>query len=294
MTLALIAGAGELPALIAARQAEVPFVASLAGHAPSGLTPDLTFRLEVLGGTLEALEARGVTEVCLLGKVTRPPVDMAALDEATRPLVPRLMEAMAQGDDAALRAIIEIIEETGLRVVGAHELAVDLLPAPGLLAGSLTSSAERDAARAEKIIAAMGAADLGQACIVADGQALAIEALPGTDWMLRSLLVQKTAAAEITDPLGMAADWLSGPQTAPSRDPSLPPGGLLFKAPKPGQELRVDMPTIGPATIKGAAEAGLEGVVVEAGGVLVIEPEDCQKIAQAAGLFIWVRPGQGA
>ncbi|MEM9437004.1 MAG: UDP-2,3-diacylglucosamine diphosphatase LpxI [Pseudomonadota bacterium] len=294
MTLALITGAGDLPALLAKRQAERPFVANLAGHAPTGLDPDLTFRLEELGGTLAILRESGVTDVCLVGKVSRPQVDMSALDPETRPLMPKLVAAMARGDDAALRAIVDIIEGTGLRIVGAHNLAADLLPPPGVLVGTLSEEAQRDAARAAEIVVAMGQADIGQACIVSGGQALAVEALPGTDWMLRSLTVETSTSAALSDPFGMAADWLSGGAPKPLRDPTLPVGGLLFKAPKPGQELRVDMPTIGPATIAGAVQAGLDGVVVEAGGVLVAERETCLRIAGAAGLFLWVRPREDA
>ena len=292
--LALIAGAGALPALIAARQDQRPVVASLEGFVPDDLTPDITFRLEQLGSTLELLKAQDVSRLCLIGKVSRPTVDMARIDEVTRPLMPKLMEAMAQGDDGALRGLVAVLEDAGFGIVGAHELAHDLLPSAGALAGQPTKAQETDAARGFEVIDALGAADVGQACIVADGQAIAVEALPGTDWMMRSLLVPGAeVASDFTDPLGMASDWLTGPQTSaakPKRDPELPQGGLLVKAPKPGQELRVDMPTIGPDTIARAAEVGLDGVVVRAGGVLVLDPERCKQIANDAGLLLWVHP----
>ncbi|MEM1100529.1 MAG: UDP-2,3-diacylglucosamine diphosphatase LpxI [Pseudomonadota bacterium] len=288
--LALIAGAGTLPGVIAARAGDRPFIAAMAGHVPDGLAPDLTFRLEHLGSTLERLRDAGVSRLCLVGKVTRPSIDPAEIDPATRPLVPRLMDALARGDDGALRALLSILEEAGFEVVGAHDIAPDLLPEPGVITGEVTARDEADAARGAEIVAALGAADVGQACVVAAGQALAVEALPGTDWMLRSLL-SPAALPTVLDPLGMAADWLSGP-AAPrvGRDPGLPPGGLLYKAPKPGQELRVDMPTIGPATARHAAEAGLAGIVIAAGGVLLLEREATIAEAEAAGLFLWVRP----
>lgn len=293
--LALIAGAGALPALIASRQPEPPLVACLDGFSPEGLPPHITFRIEHLGSTLAALKDAGVSRLCLVGKVARPAVDMAAIDDATRPMIPALMEAIGQGDDAALRGLISVLEREGFDVVGAHELAADLLPSAGILVGQVSEEHEKDATRGAEIIAAMGAADIGQACIVASGQALAVEALPGTDWMLRSMLVpgREAQKSDITDPLGMASDWLSGRgpmmHVRSTRDKALPPGGLLFKAPKPAQELRVDMPTIGPDTIKLAAECGLDGVVVQAGGVLVLSPDECRRIAEAAGIFLWVR-----
>ncbi|MEO0676489.1 MAG: UDP-2,3-diacylglucosamine diphosphatase LpxI [Pseudomonadota bacterium] len=291
--LALIAGAGTLPALIAARQPAPPLIVSLSGFLPDGLTPDITFRIEHLGSTLAALREQGIRELCLVGQVRRPVVDPAQIDAATAPIVPRLVAALAQGDDGALRGLMEILEEAGFTLRGAHELAADLLPAPGCLAGAVTEAHERDAARGAEIVAALGTADVGQACIVADGQALAIEALPGTDWMLKSLLVEAPESPDLTDPLGMAADWLSGPaapRPTATRDPSLPAGGILFKAPKPGQELRADMPTIGPGTVALAAQAGLDGIVLAAGGVLLIEPERCAALAKEAGIFLWVRP----
>ncbi|MEL6914998.1 MAG: UDP-2,3-diacylglucosamine diphosphatase LpxI [Pseudomonadota bacterium] len=288
--LALIAGAGALPREIVSQVPEPPFVAALAGHGPDDLSPDLTFRLEHLGSVFDTFRSEGVTRLCLAGKVTRPAIDPSAIDAATAPLVPRLTDALRHGDDGALRALVAILEEAGFEVIGAGAIAPDLLPAPGLLAGAVTEEHVTDAARGAAIVAALGAADVGQACIVAAGQALAVEALPGTDWMIRSLLSRQVLPTG-PDPMGLAADWWPGPAALQAtRDPGLPPGGLLFKAPKPGQELRVDMPTIGPGTVRNAAEAGLEGIVIAAGGVLVLERETTVAEAEAAGLFLWVRP----
>ncbi|MEM6478184.1 MAG: UDP-2,3-diacylglucosamine diphosphatase LpxI [Pseudomonadota bacterium] len=295
---ALIAGAGALPALIAAEQETPPFVAALDGFSPEGLLVDQSFRLEELGTLLEAFRARGIEQVCLLGKVARPVIDPARIDAATAPLMPGLIAAMAQGDDAALRAVIEVIEGAGFKVVGAHALAPRLLPEPGLLEGAVSEANRKDAARGAAIICALGAADIGQACIVKDGQALAVEALPGTDWMIRSLLREsfEARAPDFSDPIGMAADWLTGPaaekpRSVARRDPALPSGGILYKAPKPGQELRVDMPTIGPETVAAAIEAELEGIVIEAGAVLMIDEERCRALAREGGVFLWVREG---
>ncbi|MEM1234055.1 MAG: UDP-2,3-diacylglucosamine diphosphatase LpxI [Pseudomonadota bacterium] len=295
MTLGLIAGEGALPALIAARQPEPPYVASLEGFLPEHLTPDLVFRLEHLGTALGKMKEAGVTELCLIGKVSRPPVDPAQIDAATAPLLPRLMDSLTKGDDGALRCLMGILEEAGFTIRGAHEIASDLLPPPGVLVGKISERHERDCERASAIVAAMGAADVGQACIVAGGQALAIEALPGTDHMIRTLMVAGTRSPvpDITDPIGLASDWLTGrevPSVLGQRDPELPPGGLLYKAPKPGQDLRADMPTIGPATMTLAAEAGLDGIAIAAGGVLLADPNFCRDIADATGLFLWVRP----
>jgi DUF1009 family protein len=142
----------------------------------------------------------------------------------------------------------------------------------------------------------MGAADVGQALVVARGQVIAVEAQPGTDWMLGSLLARDAARLPtgdlFDDPLGVMADMVGGPEVAPRprRDPALPPGGLLYKAPKPGQDLRADLPAIGPGTVRGAVAAGLEGIVIEAGGVMMLDRAGAVAAADAAGLFLWVRP----
>jgi len=110
------------------------------------------------------------------------------------------------------------------------------------------------------VIAAMSRADVGQACVVQNGQAIAIEARFGTDWMLASL--------------GARPDG---------------PGGVLFKTPKPDQDRRIDLPVIGPATVAGAAAAGLSGIVIEAGGVLVLDRSRVVAECDRLGLFLWAR-----
>lgn len=266
--LALIAGSGRLPAILSARAPTRPLIAAMDGHPPDGLEPDVVFRIERLGGLLAELRERGVTEICLAGAVRRPPLDPAALDAATAPLVPRLMQAIAAGDDAALRAVIAIFEEAGFAVRAAHDIAPDLLPPPGVPTRRRPQAGdERDAQRAAAILDATGALDLGQAAAVWRGQALALEGSFGTDWMLDSL----------------------------SRRPDLPTGesgGLLYKAPKPGQERRADLPAIGPDTVRRAAKARLDGIVIEAGGVMALEADALVAEADAANLFLWIRePG---
>lgn len=271
MTLALIAGRGALPArVISACDAmgRPVRVCGLHGYDQDLPRNDHPFRLETLGTLIGTLRAAGVRELCLCGAVQRPVVDPAALDAATAPLAERIMGAlMAGGDDAALRVLIGVFEEAGLLVRGAHEIVPELLPEEGVPSAAKPADAHgADAGRGAAVVAAMGPADLGQACVVRRGQVIAVEALPGTDWMLRSL-------AEV-------------PPDLPAQ---LAAGGLLYKAPKPGQDRRVDLPTIGPATMEGAARAGLDGVVIEAGGVMVLDLPATVGAADTLGLFLWVR-----
>ncbi len=292
--LALIAGMGDLPPALVARLADRPLVCAMHGFTPS-VTPDLTFRIENLGSLLRELQARGVTEVCLAGAVKRPQIDQSAIDAATMPLVPRIAAAIAQGDDGALRAIIAIFEEAGFTVKAAHEIAPDLLPAPGVLTRTqATPRAAQDAVVGEQTIAEMGQRDIGQSCILRAGRVLAREGQSGTDAMLAQFAASDDPIWGAVDGvgalLGSAAEWLSGPDG----DPVDARGAILFKAPKPGQDRRADLPVIGPQTAAGAVAAGLSGIVIEAGGVMVLDLAEVQRRLDDAGLFLWVRPKGGA
>lgn len=261
--LALIAGRGAMPAALVAALPEPPFICALDGFAPAGLTVDQVFRVERLALFLRLLEARGITRVAFAGAVQRPRLDPALFDPMTAQMVPRLLAAMQAGDDATLRAVIAIFEEAGLEVVGVEAIAPALLPGPGILAGVLPPAAEGDAARAAAITAALGSVDVGQGCVVAEGLCLAVEALPGTDAML---------AAVAALPASLR-----------------PKGGLFYKAAKPGQDRRIDLPTLGPDTIRRAAEAGLAGIAFQAGSVICLDLPAMVAEAGARGLFLWAR-----
>ena len=267
--LAVIAGSGALPARVVASAQGSVVTCEMAGSPadlPAG--PDIRFRLETLGSLLATLKARGVTEICLAGGVRRPVIDPSAIDGATLPFVERIAGALRAGDDGALRTVLAILEEAGFAIRAAQDIVPDLVPAAGVLSRIHPSPADgADAGRAAGIVAALGRADVGQGCVVAAGQALALEALPGTDHMLACLT---------------------------PRPAGLPAGGLLYKAPKPTQDRRVDLPAIGPGTVKQAAAAGLTGIVIEAGGVMILDREATVAEADDAGLFLWAREAQPA
>ncbi|MCU0900202.1 MAG: UDP-2,3-diacylglucosamine diphosphatase LpxI [Cypionkella sp.] len=262
--IAIIAGAGALPAAVAGAL-EAPLICALDGFAPDALVPDMVFRVERLVPFLAALEQAGVRDVTFAGAVQRPRLDPALFDAATAQLVPRLMAAMAQGDDATLRAVIDVFEEAGFTVRGTAEIAPGLVPGAGLLCGAVSAQDEADAQRAASIVQALGAVDVGQGCVVAQGLCLGVEALPGTDALLAGVAALPASLR--------------------------PPGtrGLFFKAPKPGQDRRVDLPTLGPQTVARVAEAGLGGIVWQAGGVICLERDRMVAAARAQGLFLWAR-----
>jgi UDP-2,3-diacylglucosamine hydrolase len=263
---AIIAGQGRLPAALAAGMAEPPLVAALDGFSPEALTVDITFRVERLVPFLRALDRDGVRQVIFAGAVRRPRLDPALLDEATASLLPRLMAAMAAGDDATLRVVIEIFEEFGFSVVGVETVAPDLLPGVGVLAGTVSLRDEADAARAAEIVAALGAVDVGQGAVVAQGLCLGVEALPGTD-----VLLAQVAEIGVLRP-------------DPDRG-----RGVFYKAAKPDQDRRIDLPTLGPETLRGASAAGLSGVAFQAGSVICLDLTEMKRLAGELGLFLWAR-----
>ncbi|MEW9920749.1 LpxI family protein [Marimonas sp. MJW-29] len=266
MSLALIAGRGRLPAEVAAAQAEPPLVCAYEGVVPEGLEADLTFRLETLGSLLVKLGEKGVTKVCFCGGIDRPELDPSKLDAETLPLVPLFQKALAAGDNGALQILKELFEETGFEVVGADELLPDLVAAQGVLSEAWPDAQmRRDAARGEAVLAGLAPLDIGQACVIGAEQVLGVEAMGGTDHLLATL----------------------PPRARQMR-------AILCKGPKEGQIREIDMPTIGPATIEAAHAAGLAGVVVDAGDVILLEPERCAALADEHGLVLWVREGGAA
>lgn len=298
--LALIAGTGDLPPALLARLPERPLICAMDGFVPA-ITPDITFRIEHLGSFLQELTARGVTDVCMAGAVKRPAIDPSAIDAATVPLVPRVQAAMAQGDDGALRVIISVFEEAGFEVVAAHEVAPDLLPITRVLTKKSPKDRHRkDAKRGEACVADMGAADVGQACLIRDKRVVATEGPDGTDAMLDryAMPLDPQAVGDVldivtdvaSDMLDGVADWLVGEAV----DKVTAAGAILFKAPKPGQDRRVDLPVIGPGTAERAVKAALAGIVVEAQGVMVLDETRVVEILDQHGLFLWVRPKGGA
>lgn len=266
MTLALIAGTGSLPPLLVAAlrdQNQDVLVCEMRGFAAE-VDEDverLPFRIETLGTFLANLVARGIDRVCMAGAVRRPDIDPTAIDAATAPLVPRLSAAMAKGDDGTLREIIAMFQERGLRIVGAHEIAPELLPPAGTLTRASSPELGPDLAAASEALAQMGVADEGQAVIVKNGCVIAREDARGTDAMLADQKARDDAR-----------------------------GAVLVKAPKPGQSLLADMPTIGPTTAMRAAEAGLSGLVIAQGGVMVLDRPRVIETLDARGMFLWVRP----
>lgn len=263
--LALIAGAGRLPEVLAQglRARDERFVT--VNVVPEG-QGDYHLTLDTLGETLNALKAAGVTRLCLAGSLDRRTLTIHAPGPETQKLLPTLKEALSQGDDGALRAVMGLFVAQGFEIVSAHDLLPELMPGAGVLTNGQPGEGDRaDATRAAQVHTLISAADIGQSLIVEAGQILGVEALPGTDHMIRSVADHRSGRAK---------------------------GGIFFKAAKQGQSMQADVPTIGPETVSAVAAAGLNGLVLTAGQVMVLDRDQVIEEAEKAGLFLWLREAE--
>ena len=266
MTLAIVGGTGRLPDILADTAPDALRFAPSGIEFGCGVHEARSFRFERLGELIDQLRGAGVRRIVFAGAMRRPALDPGALDAFTADAMAVLGPAMARGDDALLRSVIGVFEREGFDVVAAHAVRPDLVPPPGVLTTAQPEEGDRsDAERGLAILDTLGPFDVGQACAVADGQVLAIETIGGTDWMLGTL------AGEV-------------PARRTDRQ-----NGVLCKVPKRGQDRRIDLPTIGPATVAAASAAGLRGIVVQAGGVIVLDRAEVVAMAEDAGIFLWVR-----
>lgn len=272
LKLGVIAGGGTLPREIAehCQQAGRPFfIARLRGFADSDLAkfPGAEVGLAEIGKCIKLLKRAGCKAVCLVGNVSRPDFSNFMPDLKGLTLLPALVLAGRKGDDALLRVVVEAFAKEGFTIEGAHEAKTDLTLPSGTL-GRYSPEAEHmeDIARALFIARQIGSLDVGQAAVVCAGLVLAVEAQEGTDAMLRRVATE------------LSRDIRGRPEAK---------RGVLAKAPKPIQETKIDLPTIGLATVHRVAAAGLAGIVGETGRLLVLDRELVVKTADELGLFIY-------
>jgi DUF1009 family protein len=268
----VVAGSGRLPVNVAAglrAAGHPPFIIIAGGEA--GEIDELktydhvTLELERMGGLKSLLKRERITHVVLAGgigrrpKLTklRPSIELLAM-------LPRLVPLFGKGDNAVLKTVVELIEEGGTKVVGAHQIVPDLIAGDGVMTKARPSAADRkDLAAAFAAAKAIGALDIGQAAIAIGGRAIALEGVEGTDGLLARTRELRSHGR------------LAGKKR-----------GVIVKCAKPNQELRADMPAIGPLTVAAAHGAGLAGIGVEAGRSLILDYETVCADADALGLFV--------
>ncbi|WP_298557846.1 UDP-2,3-diacylglucosamine diphosphatase LpxI [uncultured Aliiroseovarius sp.] len=264
--LAIIAGTGELPQQIAAANPDALFV-TIKGvdvSVPDGFE-HAAASYEKLGALFKAMRGAGVVRVVFAGKVDRPKLNPLRMDRVTLGLFPRVKAVLGKGDDALLRLVAEVFEEQGFTVVGATDVTAALAIEASQTGRAPDAQDREDADRGWKLLDVLAGEDIAQGVVIAGGQCLGIESIQGTNALL-------TFAGQTPEHLKQGAR------------------GVFVKRPKPGQDGRMDIPTIGPDTVRAVAAAGLGGIVLEE-GVIVLERAEVERLLSEHDLFLDVRKG---
>jgi DUF1009 family protein len=276
--LAIICGAGNFPHAVADRVAASGrrlVLFGLTGFAdPAAIAryPHHWAGLGQFGRFRRLARAEGCRDVVFIGSLLRPSIRQLRPDLTTLRLLPRIVGLFRGGDDHLLTGIARIFEEHGFRLLGAHEVAPEILVPEGTLGHHQPIA--RDLADIQcglALIAAIGPFDVGQAVVVADHRVIAIEAAEGTDGMLARVADMRRVGRIFADEHV----------------------GVLIKATKPTQDRRLDLPSVGASTVAAAAKAGLAGIAVEAKGAITDDLQTLIRAADTAGLFVVGVPAEG-
>lgn len=277
---AIICGGGSLPLTVAeaVRRSGRPVVLfPIHGWAePSAIAnyPHHWLRLGSVGRFCRLARQEGCRDVVMIGNTIRPAIHELRFDWLTLRLLPTIFRIFRGGDDRLLSGVAKIMEDQGFRLIGAHDLAPEILVGEGPLGLIRPSESHaHDIAYGLRLIAAIAEFDVGQAAVIANNRILAIEAAEGTDLMLdRIVALRQDGRIRIADGIG-----------------------VLVKSPKPTQDRRVDLPSLGPRTVEKAARAKLAGIAVAAGEAIIADPLGVAQAADRAGIFVVGvrRPGAG-
>jgi len=267
--IAILAAGGSLPLLVAAaveRAGRTPVIFAIAGEAEAGAFPGKgvhLLRWGEIGRMFRLAAEQKCREAVLVGNITqRPDFTNVRPDLGAVKLIPRILKLMRKGDNALLVGVAEIFEENGLQVISALDVAPDLVLSTGCVTGSLTDASRADVDAAMRGAREVGARDIAQGAVAVGGSVVAVEDAAGTAALLERV-------ATLRDEGKFAES-----------------GGVLVKCLKPGQDRRLDVPTIGPATAEQAKRAGLAGVAAEAGNTLLVGRNETIDAFRSAGLFL--------
>ena len=259
--LAIISGSGELPKIIRnfyKKALQINF-----SNSNSFIKTKVIYcEFEKLGFLFDCLKKNGIKRVVMAGAIARPQLDKSKMDQYTFNLFSELSAKLVQGDNELLSFIASEFERKGYKILGASDLVPNLTVNAGFVCGSPYEFLSRDIKKADSVLKILSPEDIGQSVVVENGLVLGIETLQGTNELLK--FVSKTS-------------------------PNLRvrgSGGIFVKRPKTHQDLRFDMPTIGPSTVELAYKAGLRGLIISPGSVMLLEREKCVKLAETNNFFI--------
>jgi DUF1009 family protein len=270
-TVGIIAGSGVLPFSVAEllrARGIAPFLFAVRGFCDPvrvAQFPHHWVALGQVGRLTRLMRSEGCRDIVFIGGAVRPALSDIRLDWGTVRALPAIAAALRGGDDHLLLGVSRIFERHGFRVVGIQDVAPELLMPEGSIT-RLTPDADAlaDIARGRDLMRALSPFDVGQAVVVIDGHVVAVEDIEGTDGLLARVARLRQE----------------------KRIRAKPGRGVLVKMPKTTQDLRFDLPTLGPKTIEGLVAAGLAGIAVVAGHTLVAEADVMTAKADRAGLFV--------
>ena len=268
--LGILAGNGSLPLYIAERTIKSGrdvFILGINATADPKIEnyPHTWLKWGEVDKLFKTLKKQNVEQLLFIGGVSRPDFKDIHFDFGMIRNLPFVFSLTMGGDDSVLTNIVGFVESKGVSIVGAHEIAPELTADRGVLTKKSPSKVDRkDIEKGIKTVLSLGEMDIGQGAVVAREYVLCVEAAEGTDNML--------------DRAKGLRQWGKGWLNKKN--------GVLVKLPKPNQELRIDMPTIGPKTIELVADAGLNGIAVVENKVLISEKQKTIEIANKLGVFI--------
>lgn len=264
-TLGIIAGGGNLPQEIAdiySRNGGRCVIAALEpenNFHMSGIYDTQHFHIGQVGGIIDFFKEQKVEEIILVGTIERPELPSIKVDFRGSRLLARIMKNKFLGDDNVLKIACQFLEENGFRVISPIELMQLTDYDSSFVSVNYPNLCdEKDIEVGKEVLETIGKLDIGQSIIVYESYVLGIEAAEGTDNLIRRCESLRRAKK----------------------------GGVLVKMSKPTQDMRLDVPTIGPDTIFYLAKHGFHGVAIERKKVIIVNPEETKNLAADNNIFI--------
>ena len=260
--LAIISGAGRLPLLL---QSKLPSARYVVFKGVSHLLQSenlISAKFEKLGVLFEKLRELNIKRLMFAGAMSRPSLNFEEFDPFMQSISMHIAKMLQQGDDRLFRFTIELFVQQGFKVISVADAIPELFAAEGMIVRGWHDKYHSDLVRADQLLSLTSSADIGQATVVEAGMVLGLETLQGTDALLAFVAATKRHLRHSTNK------------------------GILVKRPKHGQEMRIDLPSIGPDTIENVAKAGLAGIVISPNSVILIEREELVSRAKELGIFI--------
>jgi UDP-2,3-diacylglucosamine hydrolase len=259
--LGIIAGIGDLPdevASIYTSNGGQCFIASINKDRSYSEIPHKSFTVGCVGAVIEYFKENNVENIVMIGSVDRPDMKSLKVDKGGVVLLANVLKQKVLGDDNILNAVTHHLEKEGFKVISPMEIL--LLNKQSLVITSKKPSSQdkKDIALGVEILSRLGELDVGQSVIVCDGYTLGVEAAEGTDNLIRR------------------CDVLRKKDT----------GGVLIKISKSGQDMRLDIPVVGPETIFFLAKHGFSGLAIQQSGVIIIKPKETKELLDENNMFL--------